>query len=156
MPEAAPSPAATPTTGAWQDPYRDYNFKLEIQGVTQGHFTSCSNIGIRIQAISYREGGAQQVVHRIPGPVEYADVTLRYGLTSSPELWNWFMSAARGAVERKNVSIVLLDSTGANEVMRWNLTRAWPREWNGAPLDARGHEIAVETLTLVFETLERG
>jgi phage tail-like protein len=155
MPEAAPAPAAS-NSAAWQDPYRNYNFKLEIQGVTQGHFTECSNIGIRIQPISYREGGLNQVVHKMPGPVEYADVVLRYGLTSSPEIPNWFYSAVKGNVERKNVSIVLLDSTGANEVARWNLMRAWPREWNGALLDARGNGAAVETLTLAFETLERG
>ena len=158
MPEAAPPPAAgaTPATGAFQDPYRNYNFKLEIQGVTQGHFTSCSNIGVRIQAIQYREGGAQQIVHKLPGPVEYADIQLRYGLTSSMDLWNWFMSAARGAVERKNVSIGAPRFHRGDGGGALNLTRAWPREWNGAPLDARGHEVAIETLTLVFETLERG
>ena len=30
--------------------------------------------------IRYQEGGSH-VVHRIPGPVDYGDVTLRYGLT---------------------------------------------------------------------------
>ena len=39
-------------------------------------------------------------------------------------------------VERKNVSIVILDSQGVTEVMRWNLNDAWPAEWNGALLDA--------------------
>jgi phage tail-like protein len=157
MPQAAPPPAAASSSAAWQDPYRNYNFKLEIQGVTQGHFTECSNIGIRIQAISYREAGAQQVVHRIPGPVDYADVVLKYGVTpSSSELWTWFLAASKGNVERKNVSIVLLDSAGANEVMRWNLNRAWPREWNGAPLNTGGNGAAIETLVLAFETLEKG
>ena len=155
MPQPAPQPAAS-TSAGWQDPYRNYNFKLEIQGVTQGHFIECSNIGIRIQAISYREGGSQQVVHRLPGPVEYADVVLRNGLTASLELWNWFQAAAKGAVDRKNVSIVLLDSTGANEVMRWNLNRAWPREWNGPVLDANGNCAAIESMVISFEGLERG
>jgi phage tail-like protein len=155
MPQAAPAPAAN-NAAAWQDPYRNYNFKLEIQGVTQGHFTECSNIGIRIQAISYREGGLNQVVHRMPGPVEYADIVLRYGLTASCELWNWFLKAAHGNCDRKNVSVVLLDSSGATEVARWNLNRAWPREWNGAPLDAKGNSFAFETITLAFESLERG
>jgi phage tail-like protein len=138
------------------DPYRNYNFKLEIQGVTQGHFTECTNIGVRIQAIAYREGGLQQVVRRLPGRVEYADVTLRYGLTPSIELWQWFMTAVQGKVERKNVSIILLNADGVTEVMRWNLVNVWPREWRGAPLDALAQEVAIESLTLVFETLERG
>jgi phage tail-like protein len=142
--------------GAWTDPYRAYNFKLLIQGVTEGHFTQCAGLGVKVHAIPYREGGAGAAVRRLPGPVEYGDVTLRYGLSASRELWAWFMSVVRGQVERKNVSVVLLDQDGVTEVMRWNLINAWPCEWRGAPLDAMSREVAIETLTLVFEALERG
>jgi phage tail-like protein len=147
---------ATAQTGTWVDPYRAYNFKLEIQGVTEGHFTECGGIGIRVDAVRYREGGLSQVVHRLPGQVDYADITLRYGLTSSTELWDWFMTAVQGKVERRNVSIVMLGSDGVTEALRWNLIDAWPSEWRGAPLDALGREVAIESLTLVFETLQRG
>jgi phage tail-like protein len=149
-------PEEQAATGATVDPYRAYNFKLEIQGVTEGHFTECSEMGIWVEAIPYREGGVGQVVHRLPGRVEYADIRLRYGLTSSAELWQWFMSAVKGKVERRNVSIVMLDGDGATEVLRWNLINAWVREWRGALLDALGREAAIESVTLVFETLERG
>jgi phage tail-like protein len=155
MADGTPAAAAA-TPGTVTDPYRNYNFKLEIQGVTQAHFTECSNIGVRVEAIAYRQGGIQQVVHRLPGRVEYADVTLRYGLTASTELWQWFQTAVTGNVQRRNVSIILLGSDGFTEAMRWNLVNVWPREWRGAPLDALGQEVAIETLTLVFETLERG
>lgn len=137
------------------DPYRSYNFKLDIAGVTEGHFTECSGLGVRVTPIEYREGGNNQVVRHIPGPVEYAAVTLRFGLTSSRELWDWLMLAVQGNVERKNVSIIILDSSGNNETVRWNLNDAWPSEWRGAPLDAMSKEIAIESLTLVFDTLER-
>jgi len=151
-PEAAPSGAQP---GVFNDPYRAYNFKLVIQGVTEGHFTACSGLGIKVQVIKYREGGTSQIVHCIPGPVEYADITLRYGLTSSHEVWDWLMTAVAGRVERKNVSILMLDSDGVSEVMRWDLINAWPAEWRGAPLDALNREVAIETLTLVYETLQR-
>lgn len=139
----------------WVDPFRAYNFKLMIQGVTEAHFTQCTGLGIKVHALEYREGGANQVVQKIPGRVEYANVTLHYGLTASAELWNWFLTAVAGKVERKNVSIVMLDADGTTEVMRWNLMRAWPSEWSGAPLDALAREVAIEKLTLVFETLDR-
>jgi phage tail-like protein len=113
-------------------------------------------MGIKVDAISYREGGQSQVVHRIPGRVEYADITLRYGLTLSMELWNWLMTGVKGKVERKNVSIAMLDSDGVSEVLRWNLVNAWVAEWRGAVLDALGHQVAIESITLVFETLDRG
>lgn len=160
MPDAAekapeqPQSGATP--GVFNDPYRAYNFKLEIQGVAEGHFTSCSNMAIEVDAIEYREGGTGQVVHRLPGRVHYEPITLRYGLTASTDLWDWMMTAVKGTVSRKNVSIVILDADGATEVMRWDLVNAWPSTWRGAMLDALCHEAAIEELTLVFETLDRG
>ena len=145
----------TPAQATYTDPYRAYNFKLQIQGVTEGHFTECSGLGVRVHAIRYREGGNNQVVHAIPGPVDYADITLRYGLTASTELWSWFLTAVQGRVQRKNVSILMLDSDGVTEMLRWDLINAWPAEWRGAPLDAMAHEVAIESVVLVFETLQR-
>ena len=153
-PATPEAPGAQP--GVYVDPYRGYNFKLVIQGVTEGHFIECSNIGVKVQALQWREGGTNQVVRRLPGQVEYADIKLRYGLTKSNELWTWFQSAVKGKVERRNVSIVLLDSDGATEVLRWDLVNAWPSSWRGAPLDALGKEVAIEEIVLVFETLDRG
>jgi phage tail-like protein len=80
---------------------------------------------------------------------------LRYGLSSSRELWEWFMTGVKGKVVRKNLSIVLMDSDGVTEVTRWNLVNAWPSEWRGAELQSIAHEAAIESLTLVFESLER-
>lgn len=156
MPEAAETaPDSQGKAGSYTDPYAAYNFRLEIQGVEEARFTECTGIGVRVESVRYREGGTNASVHRLPGPVEFQEVTLRYGLTSSTALWDWFMTAVDGKVQRKNVSIVLLKRDGATEAMRWNLERAWPTEWRGAPLDAMGHEVAIESVTLVYEGLER-
>ena len=144
----------SPLTGN-TDPYRAYNFKLLIEGVTEGHFTEVSGLGIKVEAIEYREAGNAQVVRRIPGQIAYGPVTLRYGLTNSRELWDWLLTAVQGRVERKNPSILMLDSEGVTEIMRWDLINAWPAEWHGAPLDALNNEIAIESLTLVYESIER-
>lgn len=141
--------------GGVVDPFRNFQFRLEIRGVTQGHFTQCTGLGVRVHPIRYREGGVGQIVRAIPGPVEYAEVTLKYGLTRSTELWTWFMQAVKGKVERRNVSISVLDSDGMTEGLRWNLFNAWPSAWHGAPLDTLGREVAVEELKLAFDSLER-
>ncbi len=137
------------------DTYRAYNFKLLIGGAEEGHFTECSGLNVKVDVIKYRESGNSQVVQAVPGQVDYGDITLKYGLTASHVLWDWMMTAVKGAVERKNVSIVMLDSAGSTEVMRWNLNDAWPCEWSGAPLNALNHEVAIETLRLAFTGLER-
>jgi len=79
--EKAPKAQSGAQPGSFAEPFRDYNFKLLfIPDVPEGHFTQCSNIGVKVDAISYREGGNNQVVHRLPGHVEYASVT--------PALWS--------------------------------------------------------------------
>lgn len=155
-PAAAAHPPAALQTGVMTDPYRSYNFKLDVGGDTAGHFTEVTGLGARIETINFREGGDHQVVHRLAGRVDYMDVTLKYGLTASRTLWDWFQSGIRGTVSRKNVSIILMDSAGDREVTRWNLNGAWVKEWRAASLDALGQEVAIETMTLVYETLELG
>lgn len=153
MAEAVAKPVSQP--GVWVDPYRAYNFKLLINDVTEGHFTEVGGLGVRVERISYREGGNNAIVRAVPGRVTYSSVTLRYGLTSSDSLWTWLMSAVNGRVNRRNASIVMLDAAGANPVLRWNLLNCWPEEWYGAPLDAMSQELAIESLVLAHEGLTR-
>ncbi len=156
MAEEAPDAQPSQAPGA-ADPYRNYNFKLDMQGVTEAHFTECSGMGIRVDAIDYREGGNNQVVRRLPGQVHYSEITLRYGLTDSKQLWDWLMTVIKGQVDRRNVSIIMLGADGNDTTpgLQWDLERAWPADWRGAKLDALGREAAIESLTLVFESMAR-
>jgi phage tail-like protein len=153
MADATTEPAAAP--GVWIDPYRAYSFKLDIGGVTQGHFTECGGLSVKIVPIRYREGGERQIVHHVPGPIEYGPVTLRYGLTESREMWDWLLTGVEGRIERKNISIVMLDVNGDRPATRWNLNDAWVSEWKAAPLDALAREVAIESMTLVFDSIQR-
>ncbi|WP_235835592.1 MULTISPECIES: phage tail protein [Arthrobacter] len=152
MQPSTPAPAAQP--GNVVDPYRAYNFKLVIQGVVQGHFTKVEGLGLKIDRILYRSGGENSTVRVIPGQVEYTPVTLRFGLTDSTEMLQWLFKAVDGRVERRNVSIAMLNDAGSAEVRRWNLLGAWPCDWFGAPLDALGKDLAIESLSIAYDRLE--
>lgn len=146
---------ATATQAGLIDPLRNYNFKLDINNVTRGFFSKCEGLSVKIDALQFREGGNAQVVRQIPGRVHYGPVTLSYGLTNSTELWDWLMTAIEGKVVRQNVSIIMVEADGTTDAMHWTLENAWPSEWRGAPLDALGHEMAIESLTLHYESLKR-
>jgi phage tail-like protein len=133
--------------------YLGYQFKLEIRNVTEAHFSYVSGIGMKVTPIDWREGGLRSIVRRLPGQVQYSDVTLKYGLTSSQDLFNWMMTVVNGNVQRQNVSIVQLDAEGAAEVVRWDLMDAFPVKWEGAVLDALGSAVAIETLVLTYESI---
>jgi phage tail-like protein len=142
--------------GTFTEPFRSYHFKILIDGVSEAHFTECSGLGVRVRTIKYREAGAGQIVHSLPGPVEYSDVELAYGVTTSREIWDWLMSSISGNANRKNVSVIMLDNTGTQEVLRFNLIGAWPCEVVAAPLDALANTVAIERIRLTCEQIERG
>ena len=156
--KAADTPPAEPAgaqPGQRPQLFHGYNFKLVLDGINEAQFTQVLWAPIKVTPVRFRAGGDASIVHQLAGPVEYGDVTLRYGLTASPELWRWFLTAISGNPERKHVSIVMLGPGAVGEGVRWNLVDAWPSVWHGAPLDALGREFAVESLTLVYESLSR-
>ncbi len=151
-----PTPAAQgPQVGQRADPYRNYNFRVQFDSNNEGYFIQCSGLGVEVTAIPYREGGDGRTVHQLAGPVKVGEITLRYGLTDSRVLWDWFSTALTGLPQRKQVALILQGPDGAGEKMRFNLVDAWPRKFVGAQLDASGNEIAIESLTLVCERIER-
>lgn len=141
-------------TGTRVDPYRNFSFLVEIDGITQAGFSDCSGFGASTDPIEYREGGETKTVRKLPGLTKYTNITLKWGLTDSRELYSWYRDVVNGKIERKSGSIILLDLEG-NEKVRWNFFEAWPTKWDGPDFTAKGNDVAIETLELVHERIER-
>ncbi len=135
--------------------YRAYYFVVDFGGGIVCGFTKVELPDTCIETIDYREGGGGSAVRKLVGRTNYGNLELKYGLTDSTEMWDWLMTAVNGNVTRKNVSIILKDKDGQNEVTRWNLDNAWPCKWKGAKLDALTNEVAIESLSLAHEGLTR-
>lgn len=136
-----------------QDPYKNFNFRVEIDGISIAGFSECSGLGTRVDVIEYREGGSS-AIRKLPGLRKVSDIVLKRGVTSSSELQDWHKKILNGQTDRRNGSVVLLDDTG-QEVVRWNFFHAFPSRWEGPHLKGEGQDVAIETLTLACEGLER-
>lgn len=136
------------------DPYKNYRFLLEIDGITQAGFADCSGFGSNVEVIEYREGGDAATVRKLPGKNSYPDITLKWGITDSRELYDWHLSALNGTIERKNGSIILQNDLGEEKV-RWNFFTAWPSKYDGPDFSAKGNDVAIDTLTISCERLVR-
>jgi phage tail-like protein len=136
------------------DPYRNCNFLVEIDGITQAGFSDCSGLGADTDVIEYREGGENTTVRKLPGLTKYSNITLKWGLTDSHDLYDWHRTVVSGSVQRKNGSIVLLGLDG-QERLRWNFINAWPAKWDGPDFTAKGNDVAIETLELAHEGIVR-
>lgn len=136
------------------DPYKNFRFLVEIDNIVQAGFSDCSGFGSNVEVIEYREGGDAATVRKLPGKTSYPDITLKWGLTDSRDLYDWHRTAIAGRIERKNGSIVVLDDTGQEKV-RWNFFSAWPSKWDGPDFSAKGNDVAIDTLTVSCERVER-
>jgi phage tail-like protein len=137
-----------------QDPYKGFRFRVELHGIQQAGFSECSSVGSHVEIIEYREGNDTATVHKLPGKVSYPDITLKFGLTTSRELYDWHLKALNGKIERLTGSVVQLDDLG-NESLRWNFFKAWPSKWDGPSFSAKGNDVSVATLTLTCERIEQ-
>jgi len=134
------------------DPYKNFNFRVEIEGLTVAEFSEVSGLESETAVIEYRTG-ADRVTRKLPGLTRFGNVVLRRGLTQDAELWNWRKTVLDGNVERKNGSVFLLADDGT-EVMRWNFNNGWISKWVGPALNAKSSDVAIETIEITHEGIE--
>jgi phage tail-like protein len=139
------------------DPYLTYNFVVELDpdNLEAGGFSEVSGLQAELEVQDYREGGLNGYIHRLAGPVRYpSNLVLKQGIADRDILWPWCQKALQGSIERRNITIKLLDRD-RTEQRRWEFAKAYPVRWAGPELRAGAAEVAMETLELVHEGLIR-
>jgi phage tail-like protein len=140
------------STGERKDPFKGYNFKIEVGGITRAGFREASGLEPAQDPSESRDGVDKLTARKLPSLNK--TITLKRGVTNDAELWAWRKKSIEGTVDRKNGSIVLTDDTGEEKV-RWNFVKGWPTKWTGPSFSAAGNEVAIETLEITHEGLEK-
>ena len=70
------------------DPYKSFNFLVEIDGVQSAGFTECTGLSTETDVIEYREGSDRGGVRKIPGLAKFTNIVLKRGLTRCRDLLN--------------------------------------------------------------------
>jgi phage tail-like protein len=137
------------------DPYLVSNFVVEIPGIKSTSFCEVFGLEAEVEVVDYRTGDdAPDSVRKLVGLNRVCQVTLKRGLTADLSLWQWMDNTIQGNVTRQNVTIVQLDAAH-NPVVRWKLFNAWPCKYIGPTLNAQSSDVAIETLVLCYEALQR-
>ncbi len=118
-------------------------FTAEVHGLTLGSFAGIRGLEVQVDVLEYREGGINDVVHRLPGPLTYPNLVLSNGLTSHA-VEEWFAQTRLGA-ERHTMIVTFLDPAG-KPVRAWSFDEAYPIRWTGPTLDATAVAVAGEEL----------
>lgn len=141
------------TTDRRSDPYRGFNFLVDIDDTTVGGFSEVSGLNAQRDPVEYREGAdAENHVRKLTGLSKYANVTLKRGYTRNDTLWRWYASLAAGNDDRRNVTVTLLDEAH-RPVMSWFAEGAWIVGLMAPSFNAAGNEVVIESLELCLEKL---
>lgn len=135
------------------DPFRDFNFRLEIDNLPVAAFSEVSGLTSEGDTVDYRTGvDIPLTARKLPGLRKFGPVTLKRGMVNDSSLWDWYRNIATGSADRRNGSVILMDEA-RNDVLRWNLEAAWPNKIEGPTLTAAGNEIAFESVELIVEDI---
>jgi hypothetical protein len=133
----SPSGGERQDQGSSRQPLLNARFRIEIEGLpgtgaTEVIFPEARIVGLRGKART----------------VQYGSLTIRRGMTSSSDWYQWWDRARRSpAAAHKDVSVVVMDSLRA-DAARWTFAKAVPSAYSVSPLNALGSEPLIETLEL--------
>ena len=135
-------------------PHAKFRFRLEIDGLEAGGFSEVSGFDASIDVIEYREGDMVQTPLKLPGLKKYGNITLKQGLTDSMVLYEWIITGVEGEVDRKTITITVLDDAG-EAAASWQVINAWPTKYTAPDFNATSSEVAIESLEIAHEGMTR-
>ncbi len=135
-------------------PHGRFRYKVEIDGLDAGGFSEVTGFDASIDVIEYREGDMVQTPMKLPGLKKYGNITLRQGLADSMVLYEWIVAGVNGAVDRKTITITLLDEEEA-PAASWQVINAWPMRYTAPDFNATSSEVAIESLEIAHEGMTR-
>jgi phage tail-like protein len=127
------------------DPYRVFNYLVEVNGLEIGGFSDVAGVELKVETDDVREGGINDFVHKIAKQITYSNLVFKRGITDATTLWDWCATVVGGTVERRSLTVVLLDLQG-NDKWRWNFRDAFPVKWSLSELNASSSTVAIESV----------
>jgi phage tail-like protein len=108
-----------------------------------------------VDEVAYRSGAEKaQDARKQPGLAKYGHLVLKRGLIGSTDLWEWWKQAREGQSNLdRNIMITLLDEERV-PVWSWRFRNAFPVNYRVTSLDASSSDIAVEELTVTFDSMD--
>lgn len=150
---------ANPANETVEYPFTAFNFAVEIHvpdistKACNASFAECDGLDMTMEVKTIREGGNNGRQIRLAGPLAYAQLTLKRGMTASFELWDWFGAVLDRPSLRADAEVVIFAPDGVTERARFILSRCLPVKLKAPPLNAKDGMVAIEELQIAYESL---
>lgn len=139
-------------------PLPKFHFQVKI-GDSAASFQEVSGLDVENDPIEYRAGDSKVFsTIKMPGMMKNGNITMKKGtFVKDNKLYDWFSKIKMNTIERKPMTISLLDEEGS-PTMVWKVSNAFPVKVQGTDLKSDGNEVAVETIEVAHEgiTIENG
>ncbi len=129
-------------------------FLFEVDGVEIGRFMEVSGLEVSIDTEDVVEGGENSFVHKLPGRMNWPNITLKRGITQNDSLFTWMnkvsgeqFAAAGDRFDRASAAITLL-GPAAERLRSWSFDGAMPVKWTGPSFAVSSTDMAVEELEI--------
>lgn len=134
-------------------PIPSFSFMVDFDGIPVA-FQEVSGLDTEYDVMEYRSGNSPNFsVVKMPGLKKVSDITLKKGMfKNDTALFDYFAAVKMNTVERKTVTISLVDENGV-ALFVWTLKNAFPKKVTGASLNAKTSDAAIEEIVLTHEGL---
>lgn len=138
------------------DPVVGYMFSIDVNGI-KGYFTEISGISSEHSIVRHkvvRDGKETEI--KMPGRVEWSDITVKKGLTADLAFWKWREMVVRGDMEgaRQPCTITMYDRN-YKPIISWHLVNAWPSKISGISVKADSNDFVLEEMVITHEGIQR-
>ncbi|MCP4686928.1 MAG: phage tail protein [Desulfobacterales bacterium] len=133
-----------------------FHYNVEIDGVDAIAFSEVSGLNIARETITYKDGlSCKEGAKLMPGQVSPIKLTMKKGVVKSDSrLYDWINSINVTTVDKKNITVSLMDESGENPVVSWKVIDAFPTKLDAPSFNAKTNEVAVEAMELTANDLK--
>ena len=141
--------------------FSTFNFLVEIsvediaESVCQAAFSACEGLEMSMEPKTFQQGGLNTEQIHLAGPVTYAQLTLKRGMSKDFGLWRWFqamMKPDRRSL-RGQATVVMLDANRQEQVT-FKLKDCLPIKLRAPALNAKEGGLALEEMQLVYAAMD--
>lgn len=142
-------------------PFTTFRFLVEVrvEGVAKkvcgATFSEVDGLEMTMEPKTIREGGNNSVAVHLVGPVSYAQLTLKRGMTPNFDLWKWFAKVNSPGFRglRSRLEVIVISSDGEREDARFVAEGCMPVKIKAPGLNAKEGQIAIEEMQIVYQSL---
>ncbi|MDJ0628968.1 MAG: phage tail protein [Rhodobacter sp.] len=136
------------------DPFRGYNFRVEIDGVGDAAFREISGLTFETDPVEYRDGDEPTLhVRKLYGLRKFTNIQAKRGITTDLSLWNWYQEILNGPAPLRDGAVILTDELQQDR-LRWNFRNGFIAKWEGPSFNATSNDVAIEMIEISVDRVE--